>query len=143
MRKQVSCVNKTCLSRGGGWQKEPLAGRLCQTQGEGSPRSQVSSVCWEPSEACLVSGSQCPLPVPALRLPSRSETSQSWSGAAPSCCSVLQTPQVQRPGWVLSPAPHVVSLCQHLGQGGEPHPPVGFCQSKISPVDDLGGCLGP
>lgn len=42
---------------------------------------------------------------------------------------------------VLSPAPHVVSLCQPPQGTGEPHPPVGFCQSKISPVDDLDGCL--
>lgn len=26
-----------------------------------------------------------------------------------------------------------------LGAGGKPHPPGGFCQSQISPVDDLGG----
>lgn len=61
---------------------------------------------------------QCPLPVPAVRFPSGSETSRSWRGAAPSCCCVLQTPQVPPPGLVLSPAPCVASLCQHSGQGG-------------------------
>lgn len=118
-----------------------MARRLCRTWGEGSPHTQVSPVCWEPSEACLVSGSQCPLPVPAGRFHSRSGTSWSWRGAAPSCCCVLQTPQCsvlggschQHPTW---------SHCASTRGGGKPHPPAGFCQSKISPMDDLRGCLG-
>lgn len=135
MRKKthVSCVNKTCLSRGGCWQKEPLAQRLCRTRGEGSPHHTCEFLCWEPSEACSVSGSsvlclsQLSGSPQALR-PAGAGGEQPLPAAVccrPLRCHVLGWSCHQHPVW-----PHCAST-----QGrGEPHPPAGFCQSKISPV---------
>lgn len=115
MRKKknpsISCLNKTCLSRGGCWHKEPLAGRLCRTRGKCSPHLkylQVSPVPWVlgadvkhiwslvPSVLCLSQPA-----VTTVRLPSCSETSWSWKAAVPCRCCVPQTLQVLRPGcWV-------------------------------------------
>lgn len=80
---------------------------------------------------------QCPLPVPAVRFPSGSGTAGAGGEqplpAAVSCrplrCHILGCSCHQHPVW-----PH----CASTRGRGKPHPPVGFCQSKISPVGDLG-----
>lgn len=144
-KKNISCLNKTCLSRGGCWRKEPLAGRLCRTRGECSPHLeylQVSPIRWAlgadvkhvwsvaPGVLCLSQPA-----VTALGLPLSSETSWSWRGAVPCCCRVLQTTRGAVSHWTLGPT--VPCPQPAFGTGWEPHPSAGYC-----PSDDLCGCVG-
>lgn len=62
----------------------------------------------------------------------------SWRGAAPSCCCVLQTLRCHVLGWSCHQHPMWPHCASTWGRGREPHPPGGFCQSQIIPVDDLG-----